>query len=217
MTKLPQGVQDLFAKRGTKYVVAQHSFPENPTDITARIFEPDVEDDAYAGPIWMSYRHGMSVTKLDDGRTVFIAGEHEDYYDPCFFIYNDVWVWDGSSLKIYGYPYHVFPATDFHRAILIGKHIWTIGALGYSAGSKKDKPIQVCRLDTETMKMELLRPTGDCPKWLWFDHSMCRGNVCELLEGRKIYVKDGGGGDEYVLDTDTLVWEKLQNKLMVIA
>ena len=43
-----------------------------------------------AGPCWCFDRFGQSSTKLPDGRTVLIAGEHEDYYDPDFYIYNDV-------------------------------------------------------------------------------------------------------------------------------
>ncbi|MFC4996057.1 hypothetical protein [Rubritalea tangerina] len=46
----------------------------------------------------LSYeRFGMSETKLEDGRTILIAGEHEDYYDPDFFIYNDVIVKDANE------------------------------------------------------------------------------------------------------------------------
>src|SRR5689334_10441834 len=43
-----------------------------------------------AGPVWTFNRYGMSRTDLADGRAIFIAGEHEDYYDPDFYIYNDV-------------------------------------------------------------------------------------------------------------------------------
>jgi hypothetical protein len=40
-------------------------------------------------PVWCFDRFGQSCTPLPDGRTVWIAGEHEDYYHPDFFIYND--------------------------------------------------------------------------------------------------------------------------------
>src|SRR5258708_2223735 len=43
-----------------------------------------------AGPGWCFDRFGQSSTNLPDGRTILIAGEHEDYYDPDFYIYNDV-------------------------------------------------------------------------------------------------------------------------------
>jgi hypothetical protein len=41
-------------------------------------------------PIFCFNRFGQTETKLPDGRVVYIGGEHEDYYDPDFFIYNDV-------------------------------------------------------------------------------------------------------------------------------
>ena len=73
-----------------------------------------------AGPGWCFDRFGQSSTKLPDGRVVLIAGEHEDAYDPDFYIYNDVVVQhpDGS-LDIYGYPRDEFPPTDFHSATLV--------------------------------------------------------------------------------------------------
>src|SRR6218665_1828771 len=37
-----------------------------------------------AGPAWCFDRFGMSQTALPDGRVVYVAGEHEDHYDPDF-------------------------------------------------------------------------------------------------------------------------------------
>lgn len=59
--------------------------------------------DAYAGarlaggtrddcPVWCAQRFGQSLTLLPDGRAIQIGGEHEDYYDSDFCIYNDVFV-----------------------------------------------------------------------------------------------------------------------------
>src|SRR5262249_22684232 len=75
-------------------------------------------------PTWCFDRFGQTTTKLDDGRTIYIGGEHEDYYDPDFYIYNDVVVVapDGT-VAIYGYPRVVFPPTDFHSATLDGDRI----------------------------------------------------------------------------------------------
>ncbi|KAK3321672.1 hypothetical protein B0H66DRAFT_552413 [Apodospora peruviana] len=50
----------------------------------------DIRDIGYNAPMWCFDRFGMSTTWLPDGRIVFIGGEHEDFYDPDFFIYNDV-------------------------------------------------------------------------------------------------------------------------------
>ena len=68
-----------------------------------------------AGPCWSWERFGRTTTTLPDGRQVFIAGEHEDSYDPDFYIYNDVVVQDArGGLEIYAYPEVAFPPTDFH-------------------------------------------------------------------------------------------------------
>jgi len=91
-------------------------------------------DDAsnHPEPGWCFERFGMTRTRLPDGRVVCVAGEHEDYYDPDFCIYNDVVVIapDGG-VSIFGYPEDVFPPTDFHTATLVGSRIVLIGSLGY--------------------------------------------------------------------------------------
>ncbi|NJK39372.1 MAG: hypothetical protein HC825_04600 [Oscillatoriales cyanobacterium RM1_1_9] len=68
-------------------------------------------------PVWFYQRFGRTITELPDGRIIEIAGEHEDYYDPDFCIYNDVVLYEKDrSFKIFGYPRSVFPPTDFHTA-----------------------------------------------------------------------------------------------------
>jgi hypothetical protein len=42
-----------------------------------------------SGPDWCLRRFGTSETALPGGRTLYVAGEHEDWYDPDFCIYND--------------------------------------------------------------------------------------------------------------------------------
>jgi len=79
------------------------------------------QEAAANSPVWCAQRFGQSFTFLPDGRIVEIAGEHEDSYDPDFCIYNDVFVHDRGSVRIYGYPEHVFPPTDFHTATLIDR------------------------------------------------------------------------------------------------
>lgn len=46
-------------------------------------------------PIYCFDRFSRTETRLPDGRLVYVAGEHEDFYDPDFFIYNDVVVVHG--------------------------------------------------------------------------------------------------------------------------
>lgn len=55
---------------------------------TARTAFGNIEEDDLASPVWCFTRLGATRTKLPDGRVVCIGGEHEDYYDPDFFIYN---------------------------------------------------------------------------------------------------------------------------------
>ncbi len=47
-------------------------------------------DRIYDNPVWCFRRFGKSINELPDGRIIEIAGEHEDHYDPDFYIYNDV-------------------------------------------------------------------------------------------------------------------------------
>ncbi len=84
---------------------------------------------------WAGCRMGQSRTELADGRVFWIAGEHEDYYDPDFFIYNDVIVAHPSGeVQIVGYPELSFRPTDFHSATAVGddRTILLIGNVGYS-------------------------------------------------------------------------------------
>lgn len=142
---------------------------QNPTNVTNLIMTKK-HDMMTDHPYWKGHsRMGQSETILPDGRHVFIGGEFEDYYDPDFFIYNDVFVVDPSNASdasdphanvvIYGYPHDAFPPTDFHKAFLVNNHIWIIGSMGYMS-SRKNR-IQVCVLDTTTWKMELKNPTAD--------------------------------------------------------
>lgn len=62
----------------------------------------------FRSPVWCAQRFGQSITFLEDGRVIQIAGEHEDSYDPDFCIYNDVFVHDGEAVTIYGYPEREF-------------------------------------------------------------------------------------------------------------
>jgi hypothetical protein len=70
------------------------------------------------GPVWCFDRLGQSHTLIKNQWVVSIGGEHEDFYDPNFMIYNDIVVRDfHGGIEILGYPRGVFPPTDFHSAI----------------------------------------------------------------------------------------------------
>lgn len=89
------------------------------------------------GALWCAQRFGQSLTFLPDGRIVRIGGEHEDYYDPDFCIYNDVFEHGADgSIAVHTDPESVFPPTDFHTATLIGDFIYE--AAGLAAERKDD-------------------------------------------------------------------------------
>jgi hypothetical protein len=119
-----------------------------------------------AGPGWCFQRFGQSKTRLPDGRLVFIAGEHEDHYDPDFYIYNDVVVQQPDGrLDIWGYPPDVFPPTDFHSATLVGDRIVIIGNLGYLEQRRPGKtPVFV--LDLSKFSISQVVTSGTPPGWI---------------------------------------------------
>ena len=127
--------------------------------------------------VWNADRYGQSLTVLPDGRCIQIGGEHEDGYDPDFFIYNDVIVhtppapgsadsrWDR---RVLAYPEAVFAPTDFHSATLVGDEIVVIGCLGYPA-QRLAKHTPVYALHIHSLQMRELKCTGDMPGWI-HDH-----------------------------------------------
>jgi hypothetical protein len=138
-----------------------------------------------AGPGWCFARFGQSSTQLPDGREVLIAGEHEDFYDPDFYIYNDVVVrHPNGSLDIYGYPREVFPPTDLHSATLVSNRIVIIGSSGYPKDSRPGQtPVRV--LDLNTFAITEAKTSGMPPGWI-HDHKAALSE-----EGASILVQGG--------------------------
>jgi hypothetical protein len=138
-----------------------------------------------AGPGWCFDRFGQSSTRLPDGREVLIAGEHEDYYDPDFYIYNDVVVRHADGrLDIFGYPREVFPPTDFHSATLAGHRIIFVGNLGYPE-ERQAGMTPVVVLDLETFSVSKVVTGGIPPGWL-------HGHSAVLSEdGASILIRQG--------------------------
>ena len=125
----------------------------------------------YNGPTWCFSRFGQSETALPDGSRVLIAGEHEDWYDPDFHIYNDVVVIrpgkepgkkPDNEIEIYGYPREVFRPTDFHSATLVGDAIYIVGGLGYW-GTQTLGTTPVLRLDLKTFAIVPVPTAATCP------------------------------------------------------
>jgi ankyrin repeat protein len=118
------------------------------------------------GPVWCADRFGQSLTLLSDGRAIQIGGEHEDFYDSDFCIYNDVFVHHSDGrIDIYCYPEDDFPPTDFHTETQIGDWIYIIGGLGYQ-GSRRVGETPVYRLNIHTLRIDRVESTGEPPGWI---------------------------------------------------
>ncbi len=163
-------------------------------------------------PIWCAQRFGQSITFMPDGRIIQVAGEHEDYYDRDFCIYNDVFVHEHAGrIKIYGYPEAAFPPTDFHTATRMGSHIYLLGSLGYS-GKRRYGETPVYRLDSESFQIDRLETTGDQPGWI-FNHRATQISDCEIeVRGGKVVTQTDGeehhskNTTAFVLDIERRVW-----------
>jgi hypothetical protein len=169
-------------------------------------------------PGWSFARFGQSTTTLDDGRVVYIAGEHEDHYDPDFHIYNDVVIRSpDDGIEIFGYPRDVFPPTDFHTATIVGDRILVIGNLGYPT-NRRPGATQVVALDLRALSGSLIETRGDPPGWI-HDHSATLGDEGSIvLSGGKIETGRGpttdflDNGDDWRLDVASWRWERLTDR-----
>jgi ankyrin repeat protein len=167
-----------------------------------------------AKPAWCAQRYGQSLTLLPDGRAVQIGGEHEDFYDPDFCIYNDVFFHGpDASVAIYGYPESVFPPTDFHTATQIGDFIYVIGSLGYQ-GTRRYGETPVYRLDVHTSRMDRLDSDGEAPGWIYRHRAVAVHPHGIRVWGGTV-VRRGSGGEahepnlgSFVLDLDRLIWRR---------
>jgi ankyrin repeat protein len=173
-------------------------------------FRADSENDF---PKWCYERFGRSTTLMPDGRIIEIAGEHEDFYDPNFCIYNDVAVFDGKGgMRIYSYPEDVFPPTDSHTATLVEDHLYIIGNLGYPA-QRRPGFTPVYRLDTHTMLIERLVTTGTMPGWISRHRARFVAGQGIVVYGGKCIVTSASGKEDYIantgtycLDLETKIW-----------
>jgi hypothetical protein len=167
-----------------------------------------------AGPMWCFDRFGKSETELPDGRVVHIGGEHEDYYDPDFFIYNDVTIIEpDGAIEIWGYEPNVFPPTDFHSATLIGKSVFIIGCLG-SAEQRVIGRTPVYQLELDTMTITPAATSGEAPGWL-HRHSAELSDDCQAIVVRGGEVWHGPERpmqeniDSWSLDVTSGIWTRI--------
>lgn len=167
-----------------------------------------------AEPRWAGCRLGQSRTQLADGRTFWIAGEHEDYYDPDFFIYNDVIIeYPDGNVRILGYQEATFRPTDFHSAtaILNERTILLIGSIGYS-DERDVGSTQIYALDTETLAIEKVESTGNQPGWISkHDARLSDDGTSIIIHGGEAMTADGflENIDDWSLSLSDYRWTRL--------
>lgn len=185
---------------------------------SARVQFNDTKAFMVPGRVWCYERYGASLIPLTDGRFVQIGGEHEDYYDPDFCIYNDVVIHDGrGGFHIYGYPKDVFPPTDFHSATLCRDGIYVIGGLGYP-DQRRPGFTPVYRLSLESWQFESVKTTGEMPGWI-HDHQArydAERNTIRLSSG-EIHSSTADGefqlihnAQEFELRLSDFTWSKAE-------
>jgi hypothetical protein len=169
------------------------------------------------GPTWSFERFGQSVTELPGGRMVYIGGEHEDFYDPDFYIYNDVVVMNpDGAVDFYCYRKSDFPPTDFHTATLVDETIVIVGSLGYPDERRwNETPIYLLRLDNfEIHKVETL---GASPGWI-HSHVATLGEDKRSIILTKGKVQTGKGHslvenvEDWKLDLGDWTWNRLTTR-----
>ena len=170
------------------------------------------------GPIWTFERYGATRTELPDGRVICIGGEHEDYYDPDFHIYNDVVAFGPEGVvEIYGYPKEIFPPTDFHSATLAGDEIIVVGCQGNS-GDRRIGFTPVYSINTESFRVSELPTSGTSPGWIFRhttqvltgDNLHVRGGQCaEIRNGKQRFKRNN---EEFLLDIGTGVWTRTTSR-----
>ena len=129
--------------------------------------------------LWNYRRFGTSATVLPDGGIVFIGGEHEDYYDDDFCIFNDVLHIDkAGKMQLYFYSEANFMPTDFHTATFFEGDIIIIGNLGYQ-NKRIEGKTPVYLLDLTNFVIQEMTTHGQNPQWL-------SGHSAMLIEGKII-------------------------------
>lgn len=167
-------------------------------------------DSHIAGPCWCFDRFGQAEVTLQDGTRAFIGGEHEDHYDPDFYIYNDVILIKDGVVSILGYPEKEFPPTDFHSATLVDESIFLIGNLGYPRDRQADQAQVMC-LNTNDWSISRVATTGETPGWI-HDHQveyLRDEHAIVIRGGKRVGDRITENIDDYRLCLKSMVWFKL--------
>ena len=178
-------------------------------------FEGPSSYDGNAG--WCFNRFGRTLTELPDGTKILIAGEHEDSYDPDFFIYNDVVIaHPDGQIEIVGYPEDHFPPTDFHSATLVGDELILIGNLSYPHHGRIGES-QVYAYDIATRRFRRIETSGDSPGWISRHQAKLDDHNGIIVSGGKIVTSPAKGSylenyDTWRLNLNDWRWERLTHQ-----
>jgi hypothetical protein len=161
---------------------------------------------------------GATRSQLPDRRVICIGGEHEDYYDPDFNIYNDVIVLGPiGQIEVYGYPKEIFPPTDFHTATIAGDRIVLIGGLGYP-GDRRPGQTPVYSLDLCQYRISQIATLGEKPGWISRHQASYQPEGIITIRGGQVTHEHGGrqrfhrNFEDYTLDTRSWVWQRLTSR-----
>jgi hypothetical protein len=156
---------------------------------------------------------------LPDGKILLIAGEHEDHYDPDFFIYNDIMVkHPDDRIEILAFPENVFPPTDFHSASLVDGKMILIGNLGYP-DDRKSGETQILVIDPTTWEIKQRPSTGESPGWI-HSHQATLGNGFITVTRGKVWKEHDTqlieNFDDWRLNLTDWTWERLTHRTVTI-
>jgi hypothetical protein len=160
--------------------------------------------------LWHFHRFGTSTTVLPDGGVVFIAGEHEDYYDNDFCIFNDVLHIDkDGKMHLYFYREADFMPTDFHSATFFEGNIVIIGNMGYQ-NERIEGKTPVYSLNLANFVIQEIETYGQNPKWLSGHSAMLIDGKITVWGGRIFSNNQLVDNDNfYALDPKTGEWVEL--------
>jgi len=170
------------------------------------------------GPIWTFDRMGQTRTRLPEGRLICIGGEHEDFYDPDFFIYNDVVVFTPEDgIEIYAYPREVFPPTDFHSATVADGRIVIIGGLG-NENERCPGHTPVYSLDLSSYSISKILTSGELPGWISKHEARHEHTGIITIRAGQVVQECGSeqrisrNFEDFALDLRSCVWQRLTDR-----
>jgi len=170
------------------------------------------------GPIWTFDRMGATNSHLPDGRVIYIGGEHEDLYDPDFYIYNDVvTLAPDGRVEIYGYPKEAFPPADFHSATIVGDRILVVGGLGYE-NERRFGHTPVYALDLSNYRISEIPTSGEMPGWISKHEASYDSKGIVTIRGGQLVQEHGTqqqirrNFEDYALHINSHTWKRLTNR-----